>query len=96
MTEEELINRSLQDLDNIFKSNISSQEKLFQAQRSVAYVLKESASGMNYTCPIRMTAVISNNENGLKFNCIHFSFPFYWIFEGKIDTVFINNILQVN
>lgn len=84
LTEEELINRSLQDLDNIFKSNISSQEKLFQAQRSIAYVLKESASGINYTCPIRMTAVISNDENGSKFNCIHFSFPFYWIFEDKI------------
>jgi len=85
--EDELINRSLEELDNLFKSDISSQEKLFAAQRSISYVLKECASGVNYTCPIRMTAVISNNENGLKFNNIHFSFPFpfYWIFEGKID-----------
>lgn len=85
-TEDELINRFLKELDNLFKSNISSQEKLFAAQRSISYVLKECASGVNYTCPIRMTAVISNNENGLKFSNIHFSFPFYWIFEGKIDT----------
>ena len=85
-TEDELINRSLQELDNLFKSNLSSQEKLFAAQRSIAYVLKECATGVNYTCPIRMTAVILSDENGLKFNCIHFSFPFYWIFEGKIDT----------
>lgn len=84
-TEDELINRSLQELDNLFNSNLSSQEKLFGVQRSIAYVLKECASGVNYTCPIRMTAVISNNEKGLKFNSIHFSFPFYWIFEGKID-----------
>lgn len=84
-TEDELINRSLQELDNLFNSNLSSQEKIFGVQRSIAYVLKECASGVDYTCPIRMTAVISNNENGLKFNNIHFSFPFYWIFEGKID-----------
>lgn len=87
-TEDELINRSLQELDNLFKSNFSSQEKLFAAQRSISYVLKECAAGVNYTCPIRMTAVISNDENGCKFNYVHFSFPFYWIFEGKLDTVF--------
>ncbi|WP_027632073.1 nuclear transport factor 2 family protein [Clostridium hydrogeniformans] len=86
-TEEELINRSLQELDNLFKSNLSSKEKLFAAQRSVAYVLKECATGVNYTCPIRMTAIISNHVNSPKFNYIHFSFPFYWIFEGKIDGI---------
>ncbi len=85
-SEDELINRSLQELDNLFKSNLSSQEILFSAQRSIAYVLKEYATGVNYTCPIRMTASISNDENGLKFNYIHFSFPFYWIFEGKMGT----------
>lgn len=87
-TEDKLIDRSLQELDNLFKSNLSSQDKLFAVQRSISYVLKECASGMNYTFPIRMTAVILNDENGLKFNYIHFSFPFYWIFEGKIDTGF--------
>lgn len=87
-TEDELINRSLQELDYLFKSNLSSPEILFAAQRSIAYVLKECASGINYTCPIRMTAAILNNENGLKFSYIHFSFPFYWILEGKIDTEF--------
>lgn len=87
-SEDELINRSLQELDNLFKSNLSSQEILFATQRSIAYVLKECASGINYTCPIRMTAAILNDENGFKFSYIHFSFPFYWIFEGKIDTEF--------
>lgn len=82
-TENELINRSLEELDNLFESNLSSQEKLFAAQRSIAYVLKECATGISYTCPIRLTAVILNNENVPKFNYIHFSFPFYWIFEGK-------------
>lgn len=87
LTEDELIKRSLEELDNLFKSNLSSQEKLFAAQRSIAYVLKETAIGINYTCPIRMTAVILNNSNGPRFNCVHFSFPFYWVFEGKVDGV---------
>lgn len=87
-TEDELINRSLQELDNLFKSNLSSPEILFASQRSIAYVLKECATGVNYTCPIRMTAAISNDGSGLKFNYIHFSFPFYWIFEGKIGMNF--------
>lgn len=83
-TEEELIKRSLQELGNLFKSNLTSKEKLFAAQRSIAYVLKECATGVNYTCPIRMTAIISNDINARKFSCIHFSFPFYWVFEGKL------------
>lgn len=87
-TEDELINRSLQELDSVFKSDLSSQEKLFAAQRSISYVLKECAVSVDYTCPIRMTGVISNDENRWKFNCVHFSFLFYWIFEGKLDTVF--------
>ncbi len=84
-TEDDLIGRSLQELDNLFKSSLSSEEKLFAIQRSVTYVIKECSSGVNYTCPIRMTAVILNDKDKPKFNYVHFSFPFYWIFEGKID-----------
>lgn len=90
-TEEELIKRSLDELGNLFQSHSTSKEKLFAAQRSIAYVLKECATGSNYTCPIRMTAVITNGEDGPVFNCIHFSFPFYWIFEGKIDGIQIKD-----
>jgi hypothetical protein len=28
-----------------------------------------------------------NEENGPISNCMHFSFPFYWVFEGKIDGI---------
>lgn len=84
--ESELIQRSLEELDLVFVSDLSSQDKLFKIHRSIASVLKECASGENSTYPIRMTAVISNNEDRLKFNSIHFSFPFYWIFEGKLDS----------
>jgi hypothetical protein len=83
-TEEELINKSISKLNCLLDSDLSSQEKLFSAQRSIAYVLKESASGINHTYPIRMTAVISKSDNDMKFNSIHFSFPFNWILEGKL------------
>lgn len=87
LTEEELAEVSLKELERIFKSDITSQEKLFAAHRSVSYVLKESATGENYSCPIRLTAVILNSSEGPVFHHMHFSFPFYWIFEGKLNSI---------
>ncbi len=87
LNEEELIQRSLGELDNLFKSNRTSKDKLFGAHRSIAYVLKECAAGESYTCPIRMTAIVSNSSDRPVFNYIHFSFPFYWVLEGKLDSI---------
>ncbi|WP_454054289.1 nuclear transport factor 2 family protein [Clostridium sp. Marseille-Q7071] len=84
---DELAEGALAELDNLFKSNLTSKEKLFAAHRSVSYALKESAIGTNYTCPIRLTALVSNCGDKPVFNYIHFSFPFYWIFEEKIDSI---------
>lgn len=86
LTEEELNYRTLEDLNNLLKSDLSSKEKLFEAHRSIAYVLKESASGIHYTCPVRLTAVIGNENTRPVFKYIHFSYPCYWIFEGKINS----------
>ncbi len=87
LTEDELAERALEELENLFKSDITSKEKLFAAHRSMAYVLKESAIGVKYTCPLRLTAVILNRSEGPVFHHIHFSFPFYWIVEGKVDGI---------
>lgn len=51
--------------------------------RSASYAIKEGASGQEYTYPIRLTAVIINEDRPV-FQNIHFSFPFYWILEGKL------------
>lgn len=85
LTEEELAELALEELGNLFKADIASKEKLFAVHRSIAYALKESAAGANYNCPIRLTAVILNKTTGPAFQSIHFSFPSYWIFEGKVD-----------
>lgn len=52
-------------------------------------MLKECDGEMIHTYPLRMTAIISKNNDVLQFNFMHFSFPFYWIFEGKVDTILI-------
>jgi len=86
LTEEELYERVLDDIDNLSQANVSSKDKLFAIHRSVSYALKESASGENFTCPIRLTAVVKNHMGRPVFQNIHFSFPCYWIFEGKLDS----------
>lgn len=91
LTEDELYARVLEELDNLIQSDISSKDKLFAMHRSIAYLLKESAMGQDYTCPIRLTAVVINKIGGPVFQNIHFSFPFCWIFEGKLDS--IKNVL---
>lgn len=83
VTEEELYEKVLGELGNLFQSDIKSEEKLFAIHRSIAYALKESAAGADHTYPIRLTAVILEHMGRPIFQHIHFSFPFQWIFEGK-------------
>lgn len=87
LTEDQLGELALAELSNIFQTDLTVQEKLFAAKKNIAYVLKETASGVNYTSPIRLTAVILNQNSGLAFQQIHFSYPNYWIFEEKIATI---------
>lgn len=87
LSDDEPAEGALVELDNLFKSNLTSKEKLFAAHRSVSCALKEGAIGANYTCTIRLTALVSNCGDKPVFNYIHFSFPFYWIFEGEIDSI---------
>lgn len=90
VTEEELYEKVLGELENLFQSDITSEEKIFVIHRNIAYALKESATGSDYTYPIRLTAVILEHMGKPIFQHIHFSFPFQWIFEGKIDSLKLN------
>lgn len=87
LTDDELAAKVLDNLGSLFDTNIASKEKLFVAHRSISNMLKESAVGVNYTCPIRLNAVILKQKQGLAFQNIHFSFPSYWVLEGKIDSI---------
>lgn len=87
ITEDELDKQVLGELERLFKSQLTSKAKIFAAHRSTAYALKESSSGENYTCPISLTAIILNHKEKYIFQNIHFSLPFSWILEGKIDGI---------
>ena len=82
--EGEVFDRSLGKIRSLLNSGLSPEDKLFQTKRSIAYTLKESASGSDFTWPIRLTAVVEKTESGYRFRHKHFSYPFYWIFEGKL------------
>ena len=82
--EGEVFARSFEKIQSLLNSGLSPEDKLFQAKRSIAYALKESASGTEFTWPVRLTAVVEKIESGYKFRHKHFSYPFYWVFEGKL------------
>ena len=87
ITEDELFAQILDKIENLLQSDIPSEDKLFSVHRSIAYALKESAAGQDYTCPVRLTAVVINQAGKPVFQHMHFSFPFYWVFEGKLYSV---------
>lgn len=91
LSEEDLAKRALEEMQNIFESELSSQEKLFAAHRSTAYALKDSAANSSeHTYPIRFTGVMTKGKEGLRINSLHCSFPFYWMFEGKLEGTLIS------
>lgn len=87
LDEDKLLENTLKEMCKKLDSSLSSKEKLFAAHKRVAYALKETASGERFTWPIRITGVITKEDNEFKFNYLHFSYPFSWIFEGKIDEI---------
>jgi len=84
ISEDEIFNRSIKEIEGLLDSDLPPQEQLLQVKRSIAYALKESAYGSEFTWPIRFTAVIEKTGNGYKFRHKHFSYPFQWIIEGKL------------
>ena len=84
ISENEIFNRSLQEIKGLLDTGLQPEDKLFQIKRNIAYALKEAASGTEFTWPIRLTAVVEKGEKFYKFRHKHFSYPFYWIFEGKL------------
>jgi len=83
MLEDEVFDYSVQEISDSLDSDLSPEDMLFSAKRSIAYALKEVASGTDFTWLIRLTAVVEKVENGYQFRQRHFSYPFEWIFEGK-------------
>ena len=83
-SEDEIFSKSLKEIGCLLNSDLSPEDMLFQAKRNIAYALKETASGTEFTWPIRMTGVVEKAEDGYKFRHKHFSYPFNWVIEGKL------------
>lgn len=83
--EKEIYKKMIKEILELAKADMPSERKIFQIQRQLAYVIKENAISDCYTYPIRMTAVIENQNGNLKLDNLHISHPSYWIFEGKLD-----------
>jgi len=83
ISESEIFDRSLQEIEELLQIDLMPEDKLFQIKRNITYAIKEAASGTEYTWPIRLTAIVEKSEDDYRFRHKHFSYPFYWIFEGK-------------
>jgi len=81
----ELLNHSLQNISEIIDSDDDARDKLFKSHRSLAYYFKETITGENHTYPVRISLLLNRKDEEQLINFIHISYPFYWIFEGKID-----------
>ena len=90
ISENEIFEKSLLEIEGLFNSDLPPRpgpgpgDMMFQVKRNISYALKEAASGSDFTWPIRLTAVAEKTEDGYKLRHKHFSYPFYWIFEGKL------------
>jgi len=82
ISEDEIFEKSLSEIEDVLNSNLSEEEKLFSSKRNIAYALKEVASGATYTWVVRLTAVVEKTENGYKVRNKHLSYPFPWLLEG--------------
>ena len=83
ISEDEILDNSLQEISKLLTTNLPSEDKLFMSKRSIIYALKEIAFGTEFTWPIRLTAVVEKSEGKLRHK--HLSYPFYWILEEKLS-----------
>lgn len=83
--EEDLLELTTNEIEKVINSDYNDDEKIFKIKRSIAYVLREIQMGETYSYPIRITGILNRENNKIVFNSLHFSFPFYYILEGKLD-----------
>lgn len=83
----ELVRREMEALRAVMESERADGEKLMRAHALAAEALMEASSGASFTWPIRLTAAAEANGTGWKLAFVHFSYPFYWILEGREEAL---------
>ena len=82
ITEAEVFANTMAEINELSNSEMSEAQKLFATKRSIAFALKEVASGSSFTWPIKLSAVVEKSADGYKFRQKHYSYSFNWYFEG--------------
>jgi hypothetical protein len=71
------------DIQKIVEGSFNSKDKLFIAQREVANYFLQYSKGEYFLWPVRITAMMVMEENQWRIHNMSFSYPFYYILEGK-------------
>lgn len=85
ITEEEAFKRSVDNINEIFKCDITDLEKLFKIRRDIVETVKENAKGENYKWPFRFEGFLVKENGDWKFTYMQFSLPFGYLLEGKTE-----------
>lgn len=85
LTEKEACDKQVEDLKRIFNEDACAKEKLFRIQRNISIMQKELSKGENYVWPFRIEGVMVKRNGKWLIHSMQFSYPFYWILEGKYD-----------
>ena len=84
ISEDEVLNGSLQDIKRLHESDLPSDEMLYLMKRSTMYALKEISSGSEFTWQVRVSAIVEKKKDGYVIRHKHLSYPCDWIIEGKL------------
>lgn len=85
LSENEACDKQVEDLKKIFDVDACAKEKLFRIQRNISIMQKEVSKGENFVWPFRLEGVMVKRDSKWMIHCLHFSYPFNWILEGKYD-----------
>ena len=85
ISEEDAFENTVDIIKNIFASDLTDKDKLFNVRRKIADTFKENARGEQYVWPFRFEAVLVREGENLVFRYLQFSLPFSWFLEGKTE-----------
>jgi hypothetical protein len=85
ISENQAFENTVDIIKNIFTSELSDKDKLFNVRRRISDTIKESAKGEEYVWPFRFEAVVIKEKQNWVFKYLQFSLPFNWFLEGKTE-----------
>ena len=85
MSEECAFENAVDMIKNIFTSDLSDKDKLFNVRRRISDTFKENARGEEYVWPFRFEAVLIREKENFVLKYLQFSLPFSWFLEGKTE-----------